>query len=559
MSGTVARTVLDTAFGDGARLSALLAARRASGAPGTDPWLHYVAVVPPGWDSDSGPTILRDSPPVRLAPAGDFHRWNLERARLRLTLCAGSSTDVLEQLDIQADEVWWLHPLSSHAPGLRNPGIAAMATRCRRGATVHTTTDWAALDDWLAAGFVPVRDDVATRYGHAAALSAAVVRFAFTPRWAVRRARQTRHTPWVTPARCAIVGAGVSGAALADAMARRAWSVTVWDTEAQPAQGGSGVPAALVAPLPSADDNPATRLTRHGLRWMRQTLHALSAQGLLRQGLDWEASGVTRVLDTGERLRQTEGLWLQPAAVVRAWLTHPRIRFGAARTVARITRQQNLWQLEGENGEPLAQAELVLLANALGCQKLLNFPAIEPRAASALAMLHPVYGTASMGRAGDLGSLPSAPLNGAGSLIPALPDHRPGAPPRWLVGADFSAQALSVDQAHAANLRRMQVLAPDMHAAWLAEPANQAPQALAHWQGQRCVSHDRMPLVGPLLAPPDATLWISVGMGARGMAWAGLCAELLASQVSGEPLPIPRALARQLDSQRRRVYIRNSA
>jgi tRNA 5-methylaminomethyl-2-thiouridine biosynthesis bifunctional protein len=116
------------------------------------------------------------------------------------------------------------------------------------------------------------------------------------------------------------------------------------------------------------------------------------------------------------------------------------------------------------------------------------------------------------------------------------------------VGADFSAQPLPIAQAHAANMQRLQTLAPGMRA----EP-------LAHWQGQRCVSHDRMPLVGPLLAVPDATLWLCAGMGARGMAWAGICAELLASRISGEPWPLARDLARHVDSQRRRAFIRDKA
>jgi tRNA 5-methylaminomethyl-2-thiouridine biosynthesis bifunctional protein len=84
-------------------------------------------------------------------------------------------------------------------------------------------------------------------------------------------------------------------------------------------------------------------------------------------------------------------------------------------------------------------------------------------------------------------------------------------------------------------------------------------EPLKHWQGQRCVSHDRMPLVGPLLATPDATLWLCAGMGARSMAWAGICAELLASRISGEPWPLTRDLARHVDSQRRRAFIRDKA
>ena len=525
MSGSTVRTVLDTAFGDGARLTTLLDSRTAS-----DPWLHYVAVVPPGWDSRSGRLTLASIASFTLVAAGDVQRCDLEAARIRLTVYAGSAAGLLNALELQADAVWWMHEAEADQA---DAAIKALARLCVRGASIHTTTAWAALPGWQTAGFVP---------GDGA------LHFAYAPPWRLRRTRQLQRDVMPAPARCAVIGAGISGAALADAMARRGWAVTVFDTQPQPAQGGSGVPAALVAPLPSADDNPATRLTRHGLRWMRQTLYGLSARGLLRQELDWEASGVTRVLETGERHWQPDGLWLRPAALVQAWLAHPQIAFCGEHPVARLTRHGVLWHIEGKDGKLLAQTELVLLANGLDCQSLLSTVETEPRAASAVAMLHAAFGTVSIGTADGVAQRPAAPVNGAGSLIPGLPSATAAGAQQWLVGADFSAQPLPIAQAHAANLQRLQSLAPDMHA----EP-------LEHWQGQRCVSHDRMPLVGPLLAAPDATLWMCAGMGARGMGWAGICAELLASRISGEPWPLARDLARHVDSQRRRAFIRDKA
>ena len=565
MSGIRARTFLDTAFGNGERLLALLEARRSANPGDGEHWLHYVAVVAPGWDSEHGPAILSKFPPVSLHQAADFHRWIWDDAHLSLTLCAGDGTKLLGQLQLQADAVWWLHamePGSASAHTSPASAIKALAALCHRGATVHTTPSWAALEAWQTAGFVrgeePVPQWALSASGAPAALPSATAQLVFAPPWPLRRSRQLPQAAMQPPARCAVIGAGVSGAAVASALARRGWTVTVLDANPQPAQGGSGVPAALVAPLPSADDNPASRLTRHGLRWMRQTLHAFSAHGLLRQGLDWEASGVTRMMENGERLLQADGLWLRPDAWVRALLAHPHIHFYGGSRVARISRQQEVWQAEGEDGQALAQAEMVVIANAMDCQKLLRPLEIEPHAASALSMLRPAYGTVSMGASGGGAPLPAAPVNGAGSLIPTLPGKTAAEPRHWLVGADFSAQPLPLAPAHAANLQRMQALSPDMHAAWLAACKDKGAETLAHWQGQRCVSHDRMPLVGPLLAAPDVSLWISAGMGARGMAWAGICAELLACRVSGEPWPLARSLARHVDSQRRRVYIRNS-
>ena len=73
---------------------------------------------------------------------------------------------------------------------------------------------------------------------------------------------------------------------------------------------------------------------------------------------------------------------------------------------------------------------------------------------------------------------------------------------------------------------------------------------LSLWRGQRCVSHDRLPLVGPANAGGENGLWMCLAMGARGLTFAALCAELLAARLMGEPLPLPKRLARLLNAQR---------
>jgi tRNA 5-methylaminomethyl-2-thiouridine biosynthesis bifunctional protein len=39
----------------------------------------------------------------------------------------------------------------------------------------------------------------------------------------------------------------------------------------------------------------------------------------------------------------------------------------------------------------------------------------------------------------------------------------------------------------------------------------------------------------------------ALGLGANGLLWAPLCAEMLASQMEGEPLPLERDLAASID------------
>ncbi|MDB5779265.1 MAG: hypothetical protein JWP93_1630, partial [Polaromonas sp.] len=49
------------------------------------------------------------------------------------------------------------------------------------------------------------------------------------------------------------------------------------------------------------------------------------------------------------------------------------------------------------------------------------------------------------------------------------------------------------------------------------------------------------PSLGPLAGQPD--LWVSTGMGSRGLTFAALCAELLAARLHGEPFPMEQRLA----------------
>jgi tRNA 5-methylaminomethyl-2-thiouridine biosynthesis bifunctional protein len=100
---------------------------------------------------------------------------------------------------------------------------------------------------------------------------------------------------------------------------------------------------------------------------------------------------------------------------------------------------------------------------------------------------------------------------------------------------------------HQANQTRLAQLAPAL-ARTLSKQFERGQVGL--WQGQRCVSHDRLPLVGPVQAAPDASVWISAAIGARGLTLAALCAELLAARIHGEPLPLPARLCKLLDAQR---------
>jgi tRNA 5-methylaminomethyl-2-thiouridine biosynthesis bifunctional protein len=108
---------------------------------------------------------------------------------------------------------------------------------------------------------------------------------------------------------------------------------------------------------------------------------------------------------------------------------------------------------------------------------------------------------------------------------------------------------------HAENLQRLAQILP--HAA-----AGLAAVPLAGRVGFRCMTPDRLPLVGALPdydrvgeisgtrlrdVPRLPGIYGLLGYGSRGLIWAPFAAELLAAQLDGEPLPIERDLVTALD------------
>jgi tRNA 5-methylaminomethyl-2-thiouridine biosynthesis bifunctional protein len=107
---------------------------------------------------------------------------------------------------------------------------------------------------------------------------------------------------------------------------------------------------------------------------------------------------------------------------------------------------------------------------------------------------------------------------------------------------------------HAENLERLRAMLPGFG-------AGLDTDTLPGRVGFRPASPDRLPMVGalPLPGPLPRTLagisrhdglHVLAGYGARGLVWSALAAELLASQLEGEPLPLERDLCEAIDPAR---------
>ena len=382
-----------------------------------------------------------------------------------------------------------------------------------------------------------------------------------------------------------VIGAGLSGSAVAHSLASRGWAVTVLDQAKGVGAGASGLPAGLAAPHVSPDDNVLSRITRAGVRATLQR-----AQALLQSGTDWALTGVlehnlagkrrlpagdTGPADALDSIRQSStqasaeqiaaaGLppdtpalwhsqagWIRPRQLVAAQLQTPGVRVLWEHKAHTIERRGELWVVTDAQGQPLGQAPLLVVASAFDSLALLR-----PLPGFAVP-LNPLRGQISYGHTAKLNDaqrqlLPPFPVNGHGSFISHVPT--PEGPLGWFIGSTFERnceQAPVREEDHAANQLRLATLLPGLGAAMQYQFG---PEQVHGWAGLRCTLPNRLPAVGPVDHERLPGLWLSTGMGARGISLAVLCGELTAAWLENEPLPLPPTLAKHLAAERYKTH-----
>lgn len=578
--------VVETGFGLGASFLAAWRAWRDD--PARPRRLHFVSVER---HPLSAADLLRAAP-VQLRPLAAWlaeqwpqplpglHQLAFEDAGVVLTLALGDAADLVPRLVLGADAFF----LDGFAPD-RNPDmwspplIRSLARLARPGATLATWCTARAVRDALAdGGFIVERRP---GFGHKREMLAA----RFAPRWKVRRHEPP--LPYAGERKAVVVGAGLAGCAVAQALARRGWQVDVLDAGAAPASGASALPWGLLHAQVSPDDNLLARLTRAGFLLGRRSLAQLPAGvggplwnecGVLQQASDnAEAAGMQRAaaqfapapqyvrwLDAQSAAQRSGmalhrgGLWFGSGGVVssRRWCRamldahETRISLRAPARAARLAQDGDGWRVKDDGGRTLAAASVLVLAAALASPQLLGLRHAPVRA---------VRGRISLLRAQDLAAL-RVGLAGDGYAVRG-PDGTVG------IGAsyEFSPAGMhgtgetSDEAIHSANLQRLSRL--------LVDPGTVA--ATGMFDGVRCVAHDRLPLAGQV-AREDAALaraqalrgarladlprrpglFASFALGSRGLTLAPLAGELIAAQVEGEPWPIERDLAAAIDPAR---------
>lgn len=568
--------VLETGFGLGLNFLATWQAWRAD--PARCARLHYVSIEKhPFTRADLEQVHARHPEFAPLATAlhaqwpllvPGLHRLSFDDERVVLTLAFADAAQTLPQLRLQADAIY----LDGFAPAknatLWTPGV--MKAIARLAAPNARAATWSAAravrDALAAAGFtVDARPGFGSKRDMTVALRAGPSAADRPPRPPARRAL--------------VVGAGVAGAAVAERLARRGWRIALLERGGEAAGAASGNHAGSFHPVVTADDSLLARLTRaatlYALRhWdaLEAAGHALrrDACGVLQLARDArEAEAQRRALErlhfppqyvravTAQEASAHAGIplaagglwfahsgWLQPRTLVAALLARCgaalELRLGVE--VASLEYDGAEWLLRDPQGTVIDAAPVVVLANGSEATALARVPQLE---------LRRVRGQLSYLPATRIDAPQVVVLRG-GALLPPVDGV-------CVVGASYDIDdddpKPRID-AHAGNLERLERIAPGA-------AAGIDPATLAGRVGFRAVTADRLPAIGALPRPHSAPagrpalrltmlarqpgLFGAFGYGSRGLLWASLGAELLASQIDGEPPPLESALIDALD------------
>ena len=506
-----------------------------------------------------------------------FQQFTFDNGRVTLTLLIGDVLEQLPQLDAQVD-VWFLDGFApAKNPDMWTPELFAQLARLSGPGTVlgtFTTTGWVRRS-LVEAGFAMKKVP------------------GIGKKWEVMSGEYTGQTapalkaPWYGrppasqgPRQALVIGAGLAGSATARSLANRGWQVTVLERHDAPAREASGNPQGVLYLKLSAHGTALSQMILSGFGYTRRQLERL------QRGHDWDAWGVLQLaFDSREVERQAklagafdnsllrslardeaeaiagvalpagglfypEGGWVHPPALCQTQLQHPGIHLLMHQQVITLRQADGLWQ--AWDGERLvASAPVAVLAGAADVRRF------EPCAQLPLKRIR-----------GQITRLPATARSRLLATVVCAEGYV--APPRGdehTLGAsfDFHSDDLTPTVAeHQGNLALLDEISTDL--AERLDTGALDPEQLQGRAAFRCTSPDYLPIVGPVADSqafnevyavlgkdarqvPDVPcpwlegLYVNSGHGSRGLITAPLCGELIAAWVTGEPLPLPRAVA----------------
>lgn len=392
----------------------------------------------------------------------------------------------------------------------------------------------------------------------------------------------------------AIIGGGVASATLAKTLTRRGKHVTLYCQDERPAQGASGNRQGAVYPLLNGGHEGVSRVFAPAFLFARQFVEQAAEE--IRFDHSW--CGVTQLMWNDDAARKLEnmlkgdfdnqliqrldaeqtaetiGLPIDMASVhypLGGWLCPAELTQGliaqleqketfAAHFNTKIERlewsdEQQSWTLS--SGESNFTHDTVIVANGH------QFAELEQTSEIPLGQ---VKGQVSHIPTSDELTKLKTVLCYDGYMTPVNPNNG-----HHCIGASYDRSHLDNvfdPVAQQENGEKLRKCVPNQD--WVEQVDTSGNQSR---QGIRCVSRDHLPFVGnvgkldetaevyaelhkkkPALnavnVPNQPNLFCMLGLGSRGLSSAPLLAEVLASQICGDPLPLPVDVLEQLHPSR---------
>ena len=576
-------TIAETGFGTGLNFLATWQLWQQTSKQ-TNTWLHFVStekhpLTPQDlqralalWPTLApyAQQLLAQYPPL----VAGWHRLVFAEANISLTLIMGDANELLPQLSAQVD-AWFL---DGFAPD-KNPDfwqlelLQHIAKLSQTGTTLSTFSAAGVVKRALEqVGFSVVKQKGFGRKREmiTATLTQAIAR---TPNWL------DTPPPLTSNKQALIIGAGIAGLSCARALALRGWQVTVIEQASQAMSGASGNPAAIIYPKLAPPALSAWHFQQQaylyllnilkndvykeiwqqtGLLWLLAGNQQREAEkidqhpwpsSLVRKVNTDEASEIAGLQIEHECLYFPQAGYLHPQALAQKWLNHPNIRILYKTQIAQLIKHNNDWLAIDAQQQTIAQAPVVIIANALAAQQL---------SVSQQLPLTAVRGQIGQFNSSSALSKLKSVLCYGGYLTPAY------AQGQHCIGASFVPKSTNTDVTMDDHLHNHQLIQQ-----YLPELATQLP-SIDTWQGRaalRAQANDYLPLVGGLpiyevfcedyaalkhgktiaQAPRYYQgLYVSLGHGSKGFCFAPLAAEVLAAQLNNEPMPIAQSVLNAL-------------
>jgi tRNA 5-methylaminomethyl-2-thiouridine biosynthesis bifunctional protein len=511
------------------------------------------------------------------------HRLLLDEGRVTLDLWFGDINELTDQLDDSLNrqiDAWFLDGFApAKNPDMWTPGLfSAMARLARPGGTLATFTSAGFVRRGLQdAGFTMQKSKGFGRKREMliGELTADAPVPARSP-WFARRGSDSREA--------AVIGGGIASALLSLALLRRGWQVTLYCADAAPANGASGNRQGALYPLLSQHDRALTRFFPSAFTFARRLYDALPVMfdhqwcGVTQLGWnDASADKIARMLElnlppdiacavTAEQAAALTGVatgcggitypsggWLHPQQLTAELLALAATRglhvhYGYH--VETIDAEDDGWLLNQQH-----RHQAVVLANG---HRITDF------AQTARLPAYPVGGQVS--------HIPTTPGLSAlrqvlcydGYLTPQNPANQ-----QHCIGASYHRGKTDTDfSVEDQQQNRQRLIDCFPQADWAKEVDVSANDARC---GVRCATRDHLPMIGNVpdyeatlnqyaslheqqldadSAPVYHNLFMLGALGSRGLCTAPLSAELLAAQMSDEPLPLDRETLAALNPNR---------